>query len=69
AILVGIDRFMSECRALTNMIGNGVATIVVSRWEKELDKDVLNNNLRKPKSLVDLAPGETSEPVPTPHTA
>ncbi len=69
AILVGIDRFMSECRALTNMIGNGVATIVVSRWEKELDKDVLNNNLRKPKSLVDLAPEETSEPVPTPHTA
>jgi aerobic C4-dicarboxylate transport protein len=69
AILVGIDRFMSECRALTNMIGNGVATIVVSRWEKELDKDVLNNNLRKPKSLVDLAPEENSEPMPTPHTA
>jgi aerobic C4-dicarboxylate transport protein len=69
AILVGIDRFMSECRALTNMIGNGVAAIVVSRWEKELDKDVLNNNLRKPKSLVDLAPEETSEPVPAPHTA
>ena len=67
AILVGIDRFMSECRALTNMIGNGVATIVVSRWEKELDKNVLNNNLRKPKSLVDLAPEKTSEPVPTPH--
>jgi aerobic C4-dicarboxylate transport protein len=69
AILVGIDRFMSECRALTNMIGNGVATIVVSRWEKELDKDVLNNNLRKPKSLVDLGPEETPEPVPTPHAA
>jgi aerobic C4-dicarboxylate transport protein len=69
AILVGIDRFMSECRALTNMIGNGVATIVVSRWEKELDKNVLNDNLRKPKSLVDLAPEETSEPVPTPHVA
>jgi aerobic C4-dicarboxylate transport protein len=69
AILVGIDRFMSECRALTNMIGNGVATIVVSRWEKELDKNVLNDNLRKPKSLVDLAPEETSEPVPTPHAA
>ena len=37
AILVGIDKFMSECRALTNLIGNGVATIVVSRWEGELD--------------------------------
>ncbi len=36
AILVGIDKFMSECRALTNVVGNGVATIVVSRWEKEL---------------------------------
>lgn len=37
ALLVGVDKFMSECRALTNVIGNGVATIVVSRWEGELD--------------------------------
>jgi len=37
AILVGIDKFMSECRAITNVVGNGVATIVVSRWEKELE--------------------------------
>ncbi len=37
AILVGIDKFMSECRAVTNVVGNGVATIVVSRWEKELE--------------------------------
>src|ERR1019366_8245286 len=37
ALLLGIDKFMSECRAITNLIGNGVATIVVSRWEKELD--------------------------------
>ncbi len=37
AILVGIDKFMSECRALTNLVGNGVATIVISRWENELD--------------------------------
>ena len=35
ALLVGIDRFMSECRAITNLIGNGVATVVISRWEKE----------------------------------
>jgi aerobic C4-dicarboxylate transport protein len=47
AILVGIDRFMSECRALTNLVGNGVATIVVSRWEKELTKETLNENLAK----------------------
>jgi aerobic C4-dicarboxylate transport protein len=69
AILVGIDRFMSECRALTNLVGNGVATIVVSRWEKELDKDVLNANLRKPKSVVDLVEDEAVDQTPAPHTA
>ena len=36
ALLVGIDRFMSECRALTNLVGNAVATIVISRWEGEV---------------------------------
>jgi aerobic C4-dicarboxylate transport protein len=36
ALLVGIDRFMSECRALTNLVGNGIATVVVSRWEHEV---------------------------------
>ena len=45
AILLGIDKFMSECRALTNIIGNGVATIVVSRWENELDHDMLQARL------------------------
>jgi aerobic C4-dicarboxylate transport protein len=39
ALILGIDRFMSEARALTNLIGNGVATIVVSKWEKELDTE------------------------------
>ena len=38
-LLLGIDRFMSEARALTNLVGNAVATIVVARWEKELDLD------------------------------
>ena len=37
ALLLGVDRFMSEARAITNLIGNGVATVVVSRWEGELD--------------------------------
>jgi aerobic C4-dicarboxylate transport protein len=37
ALILGIDRFMSECRALTNFIGNAVATIVVARWEGALD--------------------------------
>ncbi|WP_414978060.1 dicarboxylate/amino acid:cation symporter [Brevundimonas sp.] len=41
ALILGIDRFMSECRALTNFIGNAVATIVVARWEGELDRDAL----------------------------
>jgi aerobic C4-dicarboxylate transport protein len=36
ALLLGIDKFMSECRALTNVVGNGVATLVVSRWEGEV---------------------------------
>jgi aerobic C4-dicarboxylate transport protein len=69
AILVGIDRFMSECRAITNLVGNGVATIVISRWEKELDKDVLNENLRKPKSVADLTEEETENQAPAPHPA
>lgn len=46
ALLVGIDRFMSECRAITNLIGNGVATVVISRWEKELPKETLQRNLQ-----------------------
>ena len=45
AILVGIDRFMSECRSITNLIGNGIATIVISRWENELTAETLNDNL------------------------
>ena len=36
ALLVGIDRFMSECRAITNLIGNALATVVISRWEGEV---------------------------------
>ncbi|MBY0344297.1 MAG: dicarboxylate/amino acid:cation symporter [Sphingomonadales bacterium] len=41
ALILGIDRFMSECRALTNFIGNAVATIIVARWEGALDRDRL----------------------------
>ncbi|MBC7499102.1 MAG: dicarboxylate/amino acid:cation symporter [Herminiimonas sp.] len=39
ALILGVDRFMSEARALTNLVGNGVATIVVSKWENELDEE------------------------------
>jgi len=45
ALILGIDRFMSECRALTNFIGNAVATIVVSRWEGVLDVERLDRAL------------------------
>lgn len=45
AIILGIDRFMSMLRAMVNMIGNGVATLVVARWENELDRETLQRNL------------------------
>jgi aerobic C4-dicarboxylate transport protein len=45
AVLLGIDKFMSECRALTNLVGNGVATVVISRWEGELDTAKLAQGL------------------------
>ena len=51
ALLVGIDRFMSECRAITNLIGNGIATVVISRWENEVSVATLNENLRRPVHL------------------
>ena len=52
ALLVGIDRFMSGCRALTNLIGNGVATIVISRWEKEVTPGGLRARLNSPKQRM-----------------
>ena len=45
AIILGIDKFMSECRALTNFVGNGVACVVISRWEGELDRKTLKAGL------------------------
>ena len=50
ALILGIDRFMSEARALTNLIGNGVATVVVARWENELDQDALQRELGNGKT-------------------
>ena len=46
ALILGIDRFLSMCRAVVNMIGNAVATLVVARWEKELDQGALKHHLR-----------------------
>jgi aerobic C4-dicarboxylate transport protein len=57
AILVGIDKFMSECRALTNLVGNGVACVVISLSEGELDKAALHETLANPIQV-----GEALEP-------
>jgi aerobic C4-dicarboxylate transport protein len=57
ALILGIDRFMSECRALTNLVGNAVATIVVARWENELDKDMLD------KAMAGELTGDPVAPV------
>jgi len=59
AIILGIDKFMSECRALTNLIGNGVATVVISRWEGELDVDALHDTMAHPITV-----GEEMEALP-----
>jgi aerobic C4-dicarboxylate transport protein len=59
AIILGIDKFMSECRALTNLIGNGVATIVISRWEGELDAKALHDTMAHPITV-----GEEIERLP-----
>ena len=52
ALILGIDRFMSMFRALINMIGNGVATLVVARWENELDRKTLQQNLARTAGLA-----------------
>ncbi|MEN9718193.1 MAG: hypothetical protein RIQ99_1071 [Pseudomonadota bacterium] len=61
ALILGIDRFMSECRSLTNFIGNAVAAIIVSRWEGQLDHAQLAAALagRLPP-VTDLPPGEVA---------
>ena len=56
ALILGIDRFMSEARALTNIIGNGVATLVVARWTGDLDVQQMQEKLRN--SAADILPEE-----------
>lgn len=55
ALILGIDRFMSECRALTNFVGNAVATIVVARWEGELDQEQLARVLSGKEEFTSIA--------------
>jgi aerobic C4-dicarboxylate transport protein len=68
ALVVGIDRVMSEGRALTNCIGNGVATMVIAKWQGELDEDRFRAVLADP-SLADpdAVPADTEVPASTPH--
>jgi len=61
ALILGIDRFMSEARALTNLIGNGVATVVVSKWEKELDSEKMDQILKADIIKEDLAPANPAK--------
>ena len=57
ALILGVDRFMSECRSLTNFIGNAVATIVVARWDGALDREQLDRALhRKPATIPAVEP-------------
>jgi aerobic C4-dicarboxylate transport protein len=55
ALILGVDRFMSEARSITNFIGNGVAAIVVSRWESELDTETLARELASPTPAPAIA--------------
>jgi aerobic C4-dicarboxylate transport protein len=62
ALILGVDRFMSECRSITNFIGNAVAAVVVARWEGKVDRDALAAALRG-----DALPGgdsQTLQPQP-----
>jgi aerobic C4-dicarboxylate transport protein len=68
ALILGIDRFMSECRALTNFIGNGVATVVVSKWENELDVETMQRELAKPSHQVSPAGPGTNIDLEKPAT-
>jgi aerobic C4-dicarboxylate transport protein len=66
ALILGVDRFMSEARALTNLIGNGVATVVVSRWERELDKDKMSRVLNKESEAEAEEPEAVLEGIQAP---
>ncbi|MFS2108976.1 dicarboxylate/amino acid:cation symporter [Sphingomonas sp. Sphisp140] len=62
-LILGVDRFMSECRSLTNFVGNAVAAIVVARWENKLDREALDaalsgRNFSKPEDLEQMEQGE-----------
>jgi aerobic C4-dicarboxylate transport protein len=68
ALILGVDRFMSEARALTNLIGNGVATMVVSIWEHELDRGRMSKILNKETEAEAEEPEAILEGLPVPES-
>jgi aerobic C4-dicarboxylate transport protein len=66
ALILGVDRFMSEARALTNIIGNGVATIVIARWEGVLDRPRLDTELAAGSQAMLLGEPEAAAPLERP---
>jgi aerobic C4-dicarboxylate transport protein len=68
ALILGIDRFMSELRALINCIGNGVATLVISRWEGELQPAALQMALRGDPTTAEAYPLDGTQGEPAPAT-
>ncbi len=68
ALILGVDRFMSEARALTNLVGNGVATMVVSRWEGELDNNRMSRVLNKETEAEAEEPEAILEGLPLPDS-
>jgi aerobic C4-dicarboxylate transport protein len=60
-LLLGIDRFMSEARAITNLIGNGVATVVVARWEGEFEAEKADRILNASDEVATISPTTASQ--------
>ncbi|SDR59150.1 dicarboxylate/amino acid:cation symporter [Paraburkholderia tuberum] len=69
-LLLGVDRFLNEARAVTNLIGNGVATVVVARWEGQLDRNLARAVLDRDNTPHFRTPGPAAQPVipPAPTT-
>jgi aerobic C4-dicarboxylate transport protein len=61
ALILGIDKFMSEARAITNHVGNCVAAVVMASWEKELDWEVFNYAMNHPEQQQDIVAGPEVE--------
>jgi len=64
ALILGVDRFMSEARALTNLIGNGVATVVVGSWTGDLDRARMKSELNGETEMVDDDPEAILPAIP-----